>query len=287
MADDIRSELDLLKDILENSGKYKVKTASNPDKAMELLQADKIRVAILDYRLNSGDEDDDTGLFVAQNSSREIPKIMVSARADEKQIRAAFGVDMEGRMIVFDFLSKDEIRKKPAQLLKVVERAVNARALWDQRERESVKGQLLADYRNARRFDLINTGLSFLVNLIFIGLLIFTINWMHAEQSDIVLYALIAVGIIVSEVAINLFLAKRIEGSSRRAENYHTELLQAWRFEQLLKSADNLDYVKNRNQAKQEVITAFANRWNKGDSVIEPSTNNQQLQKTNSLHVGG
>jgi CheY-like chemotaxis protein len=261
IADDNETHLKQITAILHRAG-FNVKTAANPKQAMDLLRPEKIKAAILDYRLNGGDAEDDSGLFVAENSNRQIPKIMISGLADEGQIRAAFGVDDQGRTVVLQFLDKDEVLANPPKLVEAIERAVETRLIWDQRDRESIQGQLLLDYKNARRFDLINTAVSFIVNVVFILVLINTLHWIHTGEAGVVISSIVAIGIIVSEVAVNLFLAKRIEGSGRRAENYHNELLQAWRFEQLMRSADNLDYVKNRNEAKHEVISAFANRWN-------------------------
>jgi len=276
VADDNDTHLKDLTAILHRAG-FKVQPAGNPKEAMDLLRPEKIRAAILDFRLNGGDHEDDSGLFVAQNSSREIPKLMISGLADEKQIRAAFGVDDQGRTVVLEFLDKDDILTNPPKLVAAVRRAVETRSILDRRERESIKGQLLLDYKNARRFDLVNTIISFIVNLVFILLLINTLHWIHAGEAGIVMSSIVAVGIIVSEVALNLFLAKRLEGSSRRAESYHNELLQAWRFEQLIKSADSLDYIRNRNEAKHEVIAAFANRWNNVDRLSgEVSMNTRQ-----------
>jgi CheY-like chemotaxis protein len=272
LADDNQKELDELKAILED-GNYRVETASSPDQAMELLQPKRIKAAVIDYRLNGGGDDDDSGLFVAQNASRGIPKIMVSGLADERQIRALIGTDNQGRQIVFEFLDKNEIIAKPAKLLTAIERAIQTRELWERTERESISGQLLTDYLNARRFDLANTLISFVVNLAFIGLLAFTVILAHSKDVGIVLSATVSLGIIVSEITVNLLLAKRLEGSSRRAENYHAELLQAWRFEQLMKSAEGLDYVQARNRAKTEVITAFSYDWQRRlDSVNELPT---------------
>jgi|GEM_PF-1773655 len=273
VADDRPDELESLRKILEEEGKYAVKTASTPDGAMELLNPKQIRVAVIDYRLNGGASDDESGLLVARDASHEIPKIMISGVADEKQIRAAFGVDSEGRQIVSDFLDKDEVRTDHAKLLSAVKAALQTRAIMDRRARESVRGQLLTDYKNARRLDLANTILSLFVNLIFVFLLILTLSYAHSGEIGIVVTAIISVGIIVSEIAVNVLMAKRLEGSSRRAENYHAELLQAWSFEQLMRAADGLDFVQTRNKAKGAVILAFANRWNKPSHGNDPESN--------------
>jgi len=275
VADDNETHLKDITAILQRAG-FNVKPAANPAQAMDLLRPEKIKAAILDYRLNGGDDEDDSGLFVAQNSSRQIPKILISGLADEKQIRAAFGVDEQGRTVVLQFLDKDDVLSNPTKLVEAVKRAVETRSILDRQERESIKGQLLSDYKSARWFDLVNTGLSLIVNLVFIFLLVNTIRWIHAGEAGIVLSSIVSIGIVVSEVALNLFLAKRIEGSSRRAESYHNELLQSWRLEQLLKSADSLDYIKNRNEAKHEVIAAFANKWNNMNRLTERKILNER-----------
>lgn len=270
LADDQSTELQEFQLILED-GNFVVWTASTPDQAINLLNPSQISVAVIDYRLNGGGSDDDSGLRIAQDSNHQIPKILISAVADGKQIRAAFGVDGEGRQIVFSFLDKEEIRKDPQLLIKTVNEAIEARRVQERKERESVSGQLLSDYNSARRLDSVNTVASFIANFVFIALLVVTVVLAHAQDFNTIVSAIVSIGIIVSEVAVNLLLAKRLEGSSRRAESYHVELLQAWRFEQLVKSAGSLDYIQARNDAKQEVISAFANRWNRTDMVIESS----------------
>lgn len=270
LADDQSTELQEFQLILEE-GNFVVWTASTPDQAINLLHPGQISVAVIDYRLNGGGSDDDSGLRIAQDSNHQIPKILISAVADGKQIRAAFGVDGEGRQIVFSFLDKEEIRKNPQLLIKTVNEAIEARRVQERKERESVSGQLLSDYNSARRLDSLNTVASFVANFVFIALLVVTVVLAHAQDFNTIVSAIVSIGIIVSEVAVNLLLAKRLEGSSRRAESYHAELLQAWRFEQLVKSAGSLDYIQARNDAKQEVISAFANRWNRTDMVIESS----------------
>lgn len=268
VADDVPDELESLRKKLEKGG-YQVIPASTPEMASDLLKSSNIGVAVIDVRLRNGHEGDRSGLAVARDSTRDIPKIMISgAEEDEEQVRDAFGTDADGRMIVYAFLSKRDVNKQPEKLLRTVKDAFETRRIWAQRERQSIQGQLLSDYRNARRFDLINAGVGFTVNVIFVGLIISTIRWMHAGTAQVVLSSVVCMGIVVSEVVLNLFLAKRLEGSGRRAESYHDELIQAWRFEQLLKSTDHLETAIQRNAAKLAIIKAFATRWNRHSNQI-------------------
>jgi len=258
VADDKQIELNEIVELLEKEGKYTIQTASSPDSALELMKPSRIRVAILDYKLTDGGAHDESGLRVAQNSSSLIPKIIVSRLADENDVKKFFGADAEGRMVVFAFISKEEIK---AKLVHAVERALAARAVWEQKERESLQGQLLSDYKIARRWDYVNTGLGLGVNLVFLWLLFRTLSMIHSNELGIVLGSVVAIAIIVSEIVVTLFLEKRSEGSGRRAENYHMEVVQAWRLEQLLRATDSLN-LKARNEAKLEIISVFANQWN-------------------------
>lgn len=258
VADDNQVELKEIVELLEKEGKYAIETASNPERASELMKPSRIRVAILDYKLTDGAPHDESGLLVAQNSSSLIPKIIVSRHADEDDVKKFFGADAEGRMVVFAFISKEELK---AKLVRAVERALAARMVWDQKERESLQGQLLYDYKIARLLDYVNTGLGLGVNLVFLWLLFRTLSMIHSNELGIVLGSVVAIAIIVSEIVVTLFLEKRSEGSGRRAENYHMEVVQAWRLEQLLRSTDSLN-LKARNAAKLEIISVFANQWN-------------------------
>ena len=267
VVEDIQTDFDKIAEKLK-SGKYRVIHASTYRQAMDLLKPEEIDVAVIDMALNPEDPTDRSGLLVAQNSSREIPKIMITGvKDDADRVRAAFGIDSEGRMIVFAFLSKQEIWDD--KLPDAIESAFEARLIWERRERQSIQGQLLSDYRNARQFDMVNTGVSFIVNVVFVLLIVNTIHWIHAGTAQIVLSSVVCMGIVVSEVVLNLFLAKRLEGSGRRAESYHDELIQAWRFEQLLKSTDHLESSNHRNVAKLAIIRAFAAHWNNSGEQAE------------------
>jgi CheY-like chemotaxis protein len=258
VADDNQDELKEIVELLEKEGKYTIQTASNPESALELMKPSLIRAAILDYKLTDGAAHDESGLRVAQNSSSLIPKIIVSRHADEDDVKKFFGADAEGRMVVFAFISKEGLK---ANLVRTVERALAARKVWDQKERESLQGQLLYDYKIARLWDYVNTGLGLGVNVFFLVLLFRTLNMIHSNELNLVLGSVAAVAIIVSEIVVTLFLEKRSEGSGRRAENYHMEVVQAWRLEQLLRATDSLN-LKARNEAKLEIISVFANQWN-------------------------
>jgi CheY-like chemotaxis protein len=263
IVDDEAEDLKYLKNILEGA-KYKVITASTQDSAMNLLKPDRVSVAVIDVKLKKDDPVDRSGIEVARNSSRDIPKIMISKATEDAQlVRDAFGTDADGRVIVLGFLTKKEVKETPAKLVETVKSAFDARANWDRSARQSVQGQLLSDYESARRFDRINTGVGFVVNVIFVGLIILTIYWIHSGTAQVVLSSIACLGIVISEVVLNLFLAKRLEGSGHRAENYHDELIDQWRFEQLLKSAETMESPEARNEMKQEIIRSFAAGWNR------------------------
>lgn len=267
VVDDHQTEFEKIADKLKD-GKYRLIHASTYRQAMDQLKPGEIDVAVIDMALNPENPSDQSGLLVARDSSREIPKIMITGVKDVGEgMRKAFGIDSEGRMIVFAFLTKQDVWD--GKLPDAIESAFEARLIWERRERQSIQGQLLSDYRNARQFDMVNTGVSFIVNVVFVLLIVNTIHWIHAGTAQIVLSSVVCMGIVVSEVVLNLFLAKRLEGSGRRAESYHDELIQAWRFEQLLKSTDHLESSKDRNVAKLTIIRSFAAHWNNSGEQAE------------------
>jgi len=111
IADNNKSFLKAFGDFLINNG-YRIITAKDPDRARAILEKGNIDLAILDIRLlNDKDDLDKSGIELAKNSSREIPKIMLTGFPSWELVRESLGADIEGLPPAVDFLSKNEVGK--------------------------------------------------------------------------------------------------------------------------------------------------------------------------------
>jgi len=96
IADNNKSFLKAFGDFLINNG-YRIITAKDPDRARAILEKGNIDLAILDIRLlNDKDDLDKSGIELAKNSSREIPKIMLTGFPSWELVRESLGADIEG-----------------------------------------------------------------------------------------------------------------------------------------------------------------------------------------------
>lgn len=96
------------KEFLEKAG-YTVITATNPKDAAEKLKTGGIDVAVLDIRLeNDDDERDQSGLTLAKNVARSIPKIIVTSFPSYDYVREALRPQLDGLPVAVKFLARDE-----------------------------------------------------------------------------------------------------------------------------------------------------------------------------------
>ncbi|HET60058.1 MAG TPA: response regulator [Chloroflexi bacterium] len=104
---------------------YKVRSASNRANALELIEAERFDVAILDIRLDETDEENQDGLLLMHEIRERDPNIAIlimTAYADVKMVREALQ-PVNGSAPALGFLEKTEI----VDLLKYVELALNNR----------------------------------------------------------------------------------------------------------------------------------------------------------------
>ena len=116
---------------LEAAG-YHVQVASNPGDAIGILQTERIHVAILDMRMErDSDEKDKSGLLVAKQTSRLIPKIILTKFPTYQDVVEVLKQDMEGYQPAVEFLDKRDT--KPDQLVTAVEQILAQYAMinWE------------------------------------------------------------------------------------------------------------------------------------------------------------
>lgn len=117
-------------EFLEQEG-YRVLPAATPTEARRLLERGGIDLAILDIRLeNDDDEKDTSGLLIAQEIARNVPKIMLTAFPSVEGVIAALRPRPDGVPAAIDFIAKTE---GPEALLRAVRRCLQ---LWPPVHRE-------------------------------------------------------------------------------------------------------------------------------------------------------
>ena len=103
---------------LEDAG-FRVWSAENPDEAIRLLKTERIHLAFLDLRMErDNDEKDKSGLAVAKQTSRLIPKIILTKFPAYQDVVEGLKQDIQGSQPAVDFLDKRDTR--PDQLVEIV-----------------------------------------------------------------------------------------------------------------------------------------------------------------------
>jgi CheY-like chemotaxis protein len=120
-VDDIPDVRVTLSGLLFDEG-YDVRSASSREGALQMLDAHRFDVAILDVRLDETDEDNRDGLLLMHEIRERDPAtviIVLTGYADVQMVREALQPNAEGVAPAFGFLEKSE----PDQLLAYVDRA--------------------------------------------------------------------------------------------------------------------------------------------------------------------
>ncbi len=109
---------------------YDILTATNPTEARQALLERRVHLAILDLRLLNDENEDRSGLQVAQDTARTIPKLINTKFPVHQDVVAALKLDRSGLPPAVDFIRKqDEL----PELLKAVREALQNHVLinWD------------------------------------------------------------------------------------------------------------------------------------------------------------
>ncbi len=119
LADDDQIFLRTCRNKFADAG-FGVLSASNPDDAIRLLKEERVHLAILDLRMErDNDEKDKSGLLVAKQSSRLIPKIILTKFPAYQDVVEVLKQDLQGHQAAVEFLDKRDT--KPEQLVAAAE----------------------------------------------------------------------------------------------------------------------------------------------------------------------
>lgn len=131
LADDDTIFLRTCQKKLEAAG-FKVLKAANPEAAIRALKTERIHLAILDLRMERDeDEKDKSGLMVAKQTSRLVPKIVLTKFPAYQDVVEALRQDLLGHQAAVEFLDKRDTLLD--ELVRVVQRilAQYVKINWD------------------------------------------------------------------------------------------------------------------------------------------------------------
>lgn len=244
-ADNDQDFLKTRSEFLEQEG-YLVVPANNPTEAQWKLEAGGIDLAILDIRLvNDDDEKDTSGLTLAKEVARSVPKIILTGFPGYEYVREALKPQLDGLPVAVDFVAKQE---GPVALLRSVEQMIKMRPLKlavksqvsieDIRRRLApvsldVATQLRMDYEEVRR-EVVFTHRARLV-LTIVGALVIIGGGISALKGQTMVGTLSATSGIVAELLVALFTSMAKE-ANKRMDQYHRELFRLLEMEQKRKS---------------------------------------------------
>ena len=107
---------------------YHIITAANPTEARKKLEHAYVDLVILDIRLtNEEDEKDLSGLMLAREVARTVPKIILTGFPSYDYVREALKPSLEGLSAAVDFVAKQE---GPDALLRAVQTALRRREVF-------------------------------------------------------------------------------------------------------------------------------------------------------------
>lgn len=254
VADNINSALLSLSQEVRRGG-YSVVTATNPEQATALLNSGDVDVGVIDLRLKDDSKHDLSGIKVAKEANRRIPKIIVSSFESFEAARQVLGTNLDGLPDAVAFVKKDRVS---TDLLPAIERALKLKRMWYQSAQNRISEQLNQDYMRARRTAIWHYWTSLAVSLAFAVPIVYGAFHLHGGGSLSLIFTV--VGVLIAEVT-NYLFATKLEFLYERVDKFHAELLQANRFEQLLEASDRIRNEAEREQFKRQVLNAAAARW--------------------------
>jgi len=126
VVDDLPDVCATLSGLLSDEG-YDVRSVSSRVEALQMLDAERFHIAVLDVRLDEADEDNQDGLLLMHEIREKDPNvaiIILTGYANIKMVREALQPDREGVSPAFGFLEKSEVDQLPGYVNRAFERAV-------------------------------------------------------------------------------------------------------------------------------------------------------------------
>lgn len=251
-----------LSEIIQGAG-YSVISAKNPKEAMAIIGNHEADLAVVDLRLEEDtDPNDISGLHVAEDTDRTVPKIIVSGYATISDAAQHLKLDLEGFPTILDFVLKTEVSKR---LVPSIQRAMKLKKTLLSVAEGKVATQLNKDYSDARKDAKLHFWTSLILSAIFVIPIVWGVFEFHLEAPK-TSFIFAVVGVVVAQITHHLFNSN-LKFLYSRVDRFHAELLEANRFERLLEATSEFDERQKREQYKLLLIEAAATRWLSRESV--------------------
>lgn len=232
---------------LEYQG-YEVIQVTNPIEARQILEQGRVDIAVLDIRMvDDEDEKDTSGLTLAKETPRSVPKIILTGFPTYAAIREALGPSLEGMPPAVDFIAKQE---GPEALVKVVRKILKFEVHEFQETIDRVSEELQRDYEDARRQARMNYRIGF--GIAIVGILILLAGIGLAISRMLAMGLVSAIGGVVAQ-GLGFLFFKRTDVANRRLEALHTELLQFRRLEVLLAGCGERSSQEEREECQRQL----------------------------------
>jgi DNA-binding response OmpR family regulator len=194
LADNDLAFLETWSEFLESNG-YTVHRASTPAEARSLLETAQIHLAILDLRLTNDDDDNDrSGLIVAKEAARHIPKLILTKFPTFEAVRDALRLDFETLPPAVDFINKkDDLDTLLQIIIETTEKYIQINWELIIRWGETLSWFQIVDFiesgENGREINSRETELEELFRRLFYNSHQVTISRLLAQQDETVLLA--------------------------------------------------------------------------------------------------
>lgn len=248
---------------------YRVITASSPTEAKFFLERGGIDLAILDIRLlNDDDETDISGLTLAKEMARLMPKIILTNYPNIDAVCEAFKPQLDGLPIAVEFITKDE---SPEKFIIAVEKALGPDTLWLQKVKQVIdwtESEIRDNHKSAQKQSKIYNLAALLFAVIGIAIIIWGIFLVFSDKLEVGIASSIG-GIITG--AIGYLFFKRADLANWRMDKYHKELVQGQRFQTLLHACNGIYSEQERESCQKQVIIITAGGWlglSKNDYIL-------------------
>lgn len=262
IADNDPNYLKSRSELLEENG-YRVIGVSTPIEAEKIMKAGKVDLAILDIRLvDDRDEKDVSGLTLASEVARFLPKIIMTEHATGKNATAALKPQLDGLPSAVEFVDK---KGGVEALLEAIRMALGPDLLWMRSVRNALGGiddELTWDYKNTQS----QANISYNWALVFAIIGAFVILggvglafWQKVELGIVTTLA----GLITETIGYLFY--RRVDKANDRMDSYHRERIEGQRFDLLLKACEGIESKTERETCRREIILISLSSWMKTD----------------------